>query len=115
MEYGKLQNSLVPVENGFDKGHFLKTLFHFDQILDQAAPERIQKLLRLVIKNVKWGKDGMNEIDFYIPLLETKKPASIGHADWFDMNVQSGGPDRIRTGDLLRDRQACWASTPRDQ
>src|SRR5574338_368586 len=25
----------------------------------------------------------------------------------------SGGPDRIRTGDLQRDRLACWAATPR--
>ena len=24
-------------------------------------------------------------------------------------------PDRIRTGDLFRDREACWASTPRVQ
>jgi len=24
-----------------------------------------------------------------------------------------GGPDRIRTGDLQRDRLACWAATPR--
>ena len=26
-----------------------------------------------------------------------------------------GGPDRIRTGDLQRDRLACWAATPRVQ
>src|SRR6266545_1703192 len=25
----------------------------------------------------------------------------------------AGGPDRIRTGDLQRDRLACWAATPR--
>ncbi len=27
----------------------------------------------------------------------------------------TGGPDRIRTGDLQRDRLACWAATPRVQ
>ncbi len=27
----------------------------------------------------------------------------------------NGGTDGIRTRDLLRDRQACWASTPRFQ
>src|ERR1700754_4886190 len=26
---------------------------------------------------------------------------------------EDGGPDRIRTGDLQRDRLACWAATPR--
>ena len=30
-----------------------------------------------------------------------------------DVRVWSGGPDRIRTGDLQRDRLACWAATPR--
>src|SRR5579859_2168601 len=28
---------------------------------------------------------------------------------------QSGGPDRIRTGGLVLDRDACSATTPRDQ
>src|SRR5207342_53543 len=28
---------------------------------------------------------------------------------------EDGGPDRIRTGDLQRDRLACWAATPRVQ
>ena len=27
--------------------------------------------------------------------------------------IRDGGPDRIRTGDLQRDRLACWAATPR--
>ena len=57
----------------------------------------------------------MRDIDFYIPLQSKEKPLHTGRAERFDFNVQSGGPDRIRTGDLLRDRQACWASTPRDQ
>ena len=31
------------------------------------------------------------------------------------MYAGDGGPDRIRTGDLQRDRLACWAATPRVQ
>src|SRR4051794_30612151 len=35
-----------------------------------------------------------------------------GASDGFEVEIR-GGPDRIRTGDLQRDRLACWAATPR--
>src|SRR5690349_18794526 len=42
------------------------------------------------------------------------KNAPSGRADGaWEEAVRDGGPDRIRTGDLQRDRLACWAATPR--
>src|SRR5207344_1257205 len=43
-----------------------------------------------------------------------KRYAPSGRADGASGNAD-GGPDRIRTGDLQRDRLACWAATPRVQ
>ena len=41
--------------------------------------------------------------------------APSGRADGASGKAEDGGPDRIRTGDLQRDRLACWAATPRVQ
>ena len=47
-------------------------------------------------------------------LYPRKRNAPSGRADGAcEESRQDGGPDRIRTGDLQRDRLACWAATPR--
>lgn len=106
-ELHRLSKSLVPIEDSFDVGRFRSALSDFEQVSRDAAPERLHKLLRLTVKNIKWQSDGTSTVDYYLPLDKMQKPISNVSADRFDINVRSGGPDRTRTGDLLRDRQAC--------
>ena len=44
---------------------------------------------------------------------EKRRPVRAGGRGARGIELSGGGPDRIRTGDLQRDRLACWAATPR--
>jgi DNA repair exonuclease SbcCD ATPase subunit len=93
-ELHRLSKALVPIEDSFDVSRFRNRLNDFEQVSRDAVPERLQKLLRLTVKNIKWQSDGMSEVDYYIPLDKTEKPARMNGADRFDINVRSGGPER---------------------
>ena len=46
-EVHRLNKSLIPTSDSFDVDRFQKALYNFEGVLSEAAPERIQKLLRL--------------------------------------------------------------------
>ena len=112
MEQRKLMQALLPIENSFDAATFGRRLADFSTLAKAAEPEELQRLLRLTVRKMEWMPDGAHRMELYLPM---GAPGKTPSTDWFKTNERSDGPDRIRTGDLLRDRQACWATTPRDQ
>src|SRR5690606_17610694 len=54
-ELHRLNKSLVPIEDDFDVSGFKNALSDFDRLAREAAPERLQKLLRLTVRNVTWS------------------------------------------------------------
>jgi hypothetical protein len=109
IEQRKLLEKLRPLEQNFDEKSFRRSLVRFSELSEKATEEERQRLFRLLVKRIDWLPEGEQRMLFYY-LPEPKRDK-----DWFATSVRSDGPDRIRTGDLLRDRQTCWASTPRDQ
>ncbi len=111
-EERQLSGEIANFEIDFDAQTFKTTLCDFKKLASVAEPEELQKLIRLAVRRIEWMPEGVHRIQFYY-LPKTKKPLSNGDRSEFATNVRSGGPDRIRTGDLFRDREACWATTPR--
>ena len=98
---------MTPLDEYFDALPLRTLLTDFTELAKHAEPEEMQRLIRLVFRRVVWNPEGVHHVEFYNlpktrpghirPSLE-KRFTSKG---WLD------GPDRTRTGDLLRDRQAC--------
>ncbi len=101
MEQRKLMERLRPLEQHFDADVFRQSLLRFLELSEKTTAEEQQRLLRLLVKRIEWTPDGENTAQFYY------LPKPKRDKDWFATSVRSGGPDRIRTGDLLRDRQTC--------
>lgn len=73
------------------------------RLLGAHAPRAMDRIARRTMTrcNTEAGYPGRNR-------------APSGRADGAQDEFEfDGGPDRIRTGDLQRDRLACWAATPR--
>lgn len=79
-------------------------LADFNEVTQIAEPEELQRLLRLLVRRVEWMPEGEHRVYY---ALNAVKTASLKQQKLVQTNVWSGGPDRTRTGDLLRDRQAC--------
>jgi len=108
-EQRRLTQALQPLESRLDAGAFNEMFSQFSEVAQGADPEKLQKLLRLMIRRIEWMPDGTHSIEYF------GLPTDGKAKNWFYTVRRSDGPDRIRTGDLLLDRQACWASTPRVQ
>jgi site-specific DNA recombinase len=119
-EQRHLQEALRPLEEHFDAELFRRNFLNFAEMAAQVEAEELQKLMRLFVRKIEWMPDGEHRAHYYLPrgskatpkigTLKAKQPMSEGLSqgmDWFATNIRSGGPDRIRTGGLLRDRQTC--------
>ncbi len=129
----RLLSRIAPTENKPDAQALRTVLADFTIVTRGAEPVQLQRMLRLMVRRITWNPEGCHSIqlhklpnrlpdlreEFKKERMETQKemsnPLAPEGADRFDISRWSDGPDRIRTGDLLRDRQACWASTPRVQ
>ena len=96
-----LMGALRPLEDSIDASTFSAMLENFGELAHQSDPEQLQRILRLMVRRVEWGPEGKRSLEYYCP------PPKKWARDWFQTNVRSDGPDRIRTGGLLRDRQTC--------
>ncbi len=74
----------------------IKVAQDFATAWDQSRPERRKQLLGMMFEAVKI-RDGS-------PVAVRPKPEL---APLFAVRVHTGGPDRIRTGDLVLDRDVC--------
>ncbi len=107
-EQRQLLRELDRHEIDFDVAAFKATLGDFGKLAAVAEPDELQKLIRLLVRRIEWMPEGAHRVQFYyLPSVpKTKKSLSNGNRDEFATNVRFGGPDRIRTGGLLRDREA---------
>lgn len=107
-EQRQLLRELDQHEIDFDVAAFKATLGDFGKLAAVAEPDELQKLIRLLVRRIEWMPEGAHRVQFYyLPgAPKTKKSLPNGNRDEFATNVWTGGPDRIRTGGLLRDREA---------
>jgi site-specific DNA recombinase len=105
-EQRRLTSALVPLQDYFETLPLRETLTEFSTLAAGADRAKIQTLIRLVIRRIEWMPDGNHAVEFY-QMPKSRHGRIAPHLDLrLESNVRSDGPDRIRTGDLLRDRQA---------
>ena len=97
----KLSIELTPLEEPFDANVFRKTPCSFDELVAEAQPQEMQRMLRLMLRKVEWGSDGTHNLHFYSlsqsQSVKTKKSAfqnDSENADWFDITLSYGCPGR---------------------
>ncbi len=105
-EASRLRASLIPVEKRFNEAGFRIALEKMVTAIEGAEPADLQKILRLVVRRLSWGAEGKRQLEMHNPR-PLRKESGDWAGDWFDHSLRSDGPDRIRTGGLLRDRQTC--------
>jgi hypothetical protein len=86
-EQRQLAEKLQPLQESFDANAFQETLMAFGELAQQAEPEEIQRMLRLMVKRIEWGNDGTNYIEYYA------QPRQKNCQDWFKTTIRSDGPD----------------------
>ncbi len=116
-----LVGRIAPLEQKPDVHSLRAVLSDFTRMTRAAEPVQVQRLLHLMVRRVSWNPEGRHSMQLYklpdlrqehkIEKMETQKempnPLAPVSANRFDISRWSDGPDRIRTGDLLRDRQTC--------
>jgi site-specific DNA recombinase len=110
-DHRRLTLELTPLEERFDSAGFRQALTAFNDLAQEAQPQELQRMLRLLTKKVEWGSDGTHRMHFHslpeqvlaqqsLPL--TKKsvsPPKAENTDWFDITMSRGCPGRTRTSD----------------
>ena len=108
-EQRRLNEALAPTIAEFDTAALQSKLTDFAAASRVAEPQELQRLICFLVRKVEWSPDGNHRIELY-PLRKKRGsnpvPPLSALENRLESNVWSGGPDRIRTGDLLRDRQA---------
>lgn len=90
----RLTLELTPIEDRFDADAFRHVLTIFNNLAEEAEPQELQRILRLLLEKVEWGSEGTHQVH-YQSLLPTKKsasPANAGDAGLFDIRVHHGCP-----------------------
>ena len=101
IEQRHLAKELSPAEDHFDAEAFRKVLADFDVLAEEARPEELQQILRLLVRKVEWGNNGSHRLHFY-SMPKTKisaSPEQTGDADRFDITRWTGCSGRTRTSD----------------
>lgn len=107
IEQRRLTEALTPLSDYFDPLEMRGILTDFTLLVREATPEELQRLIRLIVRRVEWTPDDDGHwVEFY-PIRKTRHGLGPHLDNRFEINERSSGPDRIRTGDLLRDRQTC--------
>lgn len=115
IEHRQLELSLVPMDEYFDTLPLRKTLSNFSALAGEAEPVEMQQLLRCMVRRIEWQPSGEHVVEFYGAKKSGAKKTRGNSEElplatpnnWLEVERRSDGPDRIRTGDLLRDRQTC--------
>jgi DNA invertase Pin-like site-specific DNA recombinase len=67
-EQRRLTELLTPLDTSFDDGVFRKVLGDFSIIREHADPEELQRMLRLVVRQVAWMPEGNHRVDYWLPV-----------------------------------------------
>ncbi len=130
VEQRRLSALLAPLHHTFDGTALRRQLTDFNGLVERSAPEQVQRLLRLTVRDVAWDNQGHHKMRFYAlasdaSLKQTlkqsisqntgqhksegisQKPPSSdleNGDDWFDFNAWSDAAGRGRTDTPLREQ-----------
>ena len=112
LEQRQLRDLLAPSEIPVDPQQIRELLGNFDRLVAFAEPEELQRLIRLIVRRVEWvptdSGSVVHRVEIYLSNQRQGNLTLIKNPNfWFESKQRLDGPDRIRTGDLLRDRQTC--------
>ena len=65
----------MPAEIGVDDGALRTRLESLGIIRKSAEPEELQRLLRLMVRRVKWSPEGKHKVQLYVLPRKNQKPA----------------------------------------
>lgn len=74
-EQRRLKEQLRPAETRVDVEALRLRLHAFDLIRKAAYPDELQRLLRLLVRRVKWSPEGAHTIQLYVLPQKNQKPA----------------------------------------
>ena len=108
-EQRRLTAALAPLGCGIDVRSVREQLVSFAEIIEEAEPEEMQRLMRLMVRRIEWMPQGAHRVQFYLQPLSTRrqKPLKEGvenektsfeaSQNWFATDVQNGWGTRTRT------------------
>ncbi len=88
IEFRQLNEALLPLDHYFDAEAFRQRLLDFNRVRQGAAPEEVQRLLRLAVRKIEWMPEGGHSVEYYF------QPGNRNPA-WFKTNELSDTPGRI--------------------
>ena len=107
-EQRRIMEALTPLPSDIRAPAFRRQLVSFAEIVEEARPEQLQRLMRLMVKQIAWHPEGTHGVQFYAwpqlaknpkqawphPLKEMKdaKTSPETPQDWFATNVRLGCP-----------------------
>jgi hypothetical protein len=69
IEQRQITEELVVMDSGVDAIAFCNQLISFAEVIEEARPEEVQRLIRLLVKKIEWMPDsadeGAHSIQFY--------------------------------------------------
>ncbi len=86
-EQRRLVLALQPLESSLDAGAFNEMFSRFSEVAQGADPEKLQKLLRLMIRRIEWMPDGTHSVEYF------GLPTDGKAKNWFYTMRRSDGPD----------------------
>ena len=60
-----MSDALVPLDDYFDALPLRERLQDFDRMAQDAQPQELQRLLRLLVKKIEWMPDGNYALEFH--------------------------------------------------
>jgi hypothetical protein len=104
-EQRRLRESLAPLDNGITAEKFRKQLITFSDIIEEAQPEEIQRIMRLMVKRIEWMPTDEARFEFFawpdtaggMKSSSKQKTYPEEVQDRFASNVQLGWGTRTRT------------------
>jgi len=98
-----LANELRLVDERFEAEPLRTILTDFVALAEEATPEEIQRLLRLIVRRVEWFPDGSRYVEFYHMPKSRRGTQVLRLDDWLENNVRLGCPLHRSVEPLLLD------------
>ena len=110
LEHHRLSEELKSLNTEFEAESLRSILTDVVRLAQEATPEELQRLLRLIVRRIEWLPDGTRWIEFY-NLGNTSRHSTqvlrLGDvSNWLEINVRYGCPLRWSLEPMQR-----WLST----
>jgi hypothetical protein len=95
----RLMKGLTALQSGIDAEVFRNQLMGFSEVIEEAQPEEMQRLIRLLLKKVEWMPNSESRAQFYLWPKSQRVPsrtnAGLGPVfEGFATDVYNGSPWR---------------------